>query len=290
MINRRDFIKQSALISAGALIAPKFVLAKPFNKIGLQLYTLRDEIVKDVKGVIGKVAKCGYGDVETYDYNRKTKFWGLSASDFSKLLKDNGLVSTSGHYGMEQLITTGKYDDIKFYLEGANIVGQKYIVLPHLAPELVKTSDQYKGIADKLNKAAEVCKSAGVHLSYHNHNFEFDKLPDGQLGYDILLKNTDPSFKFEMDLYWVVRAGHDPVQLFSQHPGRFVMWHVKDMSRNNPDMQTEVGKGKINFENIFAHAKQAGVERFFMEQENNYHPDIFGSIAQSEAYIKQNLM
>lgn len=290
MITRRSFIQQTALIGAGAMVSPAFASARPFKKIGLQLYSLRDDIAKDVKGVIVKVAKDGYGDVETFDYTTVKKYWGLAPKEFSALLKDNGLVSTSGHYGMEQLIKTGKYDDLKTYLEAANIVGQKNIVLPHLAPALRSTSDQYKEIANKLNKAAVVCKSAGVNLSYHNHNFEFDKLPDGMIGYDILLKNTDPSFKFEMDLYWVVRAGHDPISLFHKYPGKFVMWHVKDMSKNNPALQTEVGNGRINFKEIFANAKLAGVERFFMEQEDNYVPDTFGSVAKSAAYIRKELM
>lgn len=291
MINRRNFIQQSALLSAGLLIAPPFASAKTFKKTGLQLYTLRSEIVKDVKGVIKKIAADGYNDVETYDYSVKNKFWGLDPKEFGTLLKDNDIESSSGHYGMEMLITSGKYDDLKTYIEAANIVGQKYIVLPHLAPALRASSDQYKDIADKINKAAEMCKGAGLNFSYHNHDFEFDKLPDGLVGYDILLKNTDSKLvKFEMDLYWAVRGGRNPIDLFHEYPGRFVMVHIKDMSKNDPKLETEIGKGTINFKEILANAKLAGITAFFMEQENNYSPDVFGSVAESALYIKKELM
>jgi sugar phosphate isomerase/epimerase len=258
--------------------------------MGIQLYTLRGQILKDVRGVIAAVAKAGYNDTETYDYNLKNKFFGLAPQEFSNLLKDNGLTSTSGHYGMEQLITKGSFEDLKTYIEAAKIVGQDYIVLPHLAAPLRSTSDQYKAIADKVNKAAELCEASGIHFGYHNHDFEFQKLADGGVGYEILLKNTDPLVKFELDLYWAVRAGRNPLTLFRENPGRFVMWHVKDMSKNDPKVQTEVGKGSINFQEIFAQAKLAGTKRFFVEHENNYVPDPLRSIVTSAAYVKSSLM
>lgn len=291
MTTRRSFLQQTALLGVGALISPAcFSMKKPFNQIGIQLYTLREEIEANVKKVIVHLGKSGYNDVETYGYSTENKYWGLDPRSFKMLLEDNGLVSSSGHYDLEQLIKTGKYDTLKSHLEAANILGQKNIVLPYLAPELRSSSDQYKEIANKLNKASEVCKSAGVTLSYHNHDFEFEKLADGTTGFDVLLKNTDPAFKFEMDIYWVVRAGQDPISLFKKYPGRFSMWHVKDMSKNNPEMETEIGKGTINFKDIFDHAKLAGAERFFVEQENNYVPDPFGSVAQSADYVKRKLM
>lgn len=294
MINRRSFLQQTAILSAGVLFSScrtAMASSKPFNKMGIQLYTLRGEILKEPRGVIAAVARAGYDDTETYDYNLKNKFFGLTPAEFSQLLKDNGLTTSSGHYGMEQLITKGSFEDLKTYIDAAKIVGQEYIILPHLAPALRSTSDQWKAIADKCNKAGELCKASGLQFGYHNHDFEFQKLADGGVGYDILLKNTDPNLvNFELDLYWAVRAGHDPITLFKENPGRFVMWHVKDMSKGDPKVQTEVGKGSINFKEIFANAKLAGTKRFFVEHENNYVPNPLGSIVTSASYVRSNLM
>jgi sugar phosphate isomerase/epimerase len=293
MTTRRSFLKQSALVGAGAMLSPAFAsaAAKPFSRIGLQLYSLRADLPKDVRGVIGKIAKAGYTDVETYGYSLKDKFWGLTPKEFTKLLKDNGMINSSGHYGVEQLVTTGSMEDIKSYIDAAKIMESKYIVAPYLNAEVRKTADQWKGIADKLNKAGELCKSSGLRMAYHNHNFEFDKLADGSMGYDILLQQTDPKLvSFEMDLYWVVRAGHDPIKLFKEHPGRFVMWHVKDMNKTDPTEQTQVGDGRIDFKSIFAQAKLSGVKSFFVEQEDHYVPNPVGAVATSAAFLKKNLM
>jgi len=291
MTTRRSFIQQASLLGAGALLSPSLASAKPFKKIGIQLYSLRQVINKDVSGVITKVAQYGYKDVETYSYSLKNKYFGLEPKAFSALLKNHGLVSSSGHYGMDQLLKDGNYDELKTYIDAAGTIGSTYVTMPYMNADVRSTSDQYKSIADKMNKAGEMCKAAGLKFAYHNHDFEFDKLSDGSVGYDILLKNTDPALvNFELDLYWAVRAGRDPLTLFAEHPGRFVMWHVKDMKKGDPKMQTEVGNGSINFSKIFAAAKQSGVKSFFMEQEDNYVPDLFGSVAQSARYIKRNLM
>ena len=150
--------------------------------------------------------------------------------------------------------------------------------------------DDYKKIAQKVNEAAELCKKSGIKLAYHNHDFEF-KDYDGTTGYDILLKETDKNLvHFELDLYWVVRAGKDPLQLFKENSGRFTMWHVKDMDKENKDWNTEIGNGSIDFKTIFANAKLSGMKRFFVEQETNYVPNPLGSIATSYNYVNKNLV
>ncbi|HSR37667.1 MAG TPA: sugar phosphate isomerase/epimerase, partial [Phnomibacter sp.] len=139
------------------------------------------------------------------------------------------------------------------------------------------------------NRAAELTTASGLKFAYHNHAFEFEKFGDTS-GYDLLLNETDKNMvKMELDLYWVYNAGKDPFELFKQHPGRFVMWHVKDMDKNDKNKQTEVGNGSIDFKAIFKKAKQSGLEYFFVEQEN-YDVSPYDSIEKSIRYVKANLV
>lgn len=293
MTNRRNFIKETGLLAASLALAPSLTkaFAKPKKPVGLQLYSLRDIIGKDVKGVIGQVAKAGFKEVETYGYSPKEKkFWGLSAKEFKTLLDDNGLYSPSGHFGVDNYIQSGNLDDIKAYIEASNILGSQYVVAPYLGEELRKDIDSYKKVAERLNKAGELCIKAGLNMGYHNHGFEFDKHND-KTGFDILLNETDPNLVyFELDLYWVVFAGHNPVDIFKKYPGRFKMWHVKDMDKVNKKLNTEIGKGSIDFKPIFAKAALSDVKHIYLEQETNYKPDHIGSIKTSIDYIKGSLL
>src|ERR1700712_1278844 len=124
MTTRRTFLAQAGLITAGAIIAPNLLSAKGKSKAGLQLYSLRDQLPKDVKGVIAQVAKAGYNEVETFGFNKQTGYWGLKGKDFSQLLKDNGLTTPSGHYGLDEYFGSGKTDDLNAYIEVANTIGQ----------------------------------------------------------------------------------------------------------------------------------------------------------------------
>lgn len=261
------------------------------DAIGLQLYTLREVIGSDVKGVIGKVARAGYRDVETYGYSKENGFWGLHPKAFRELLNANNLTSSSGHYDFGQYAATGNTDQVKTYIDAGRELGQDYITVPYLGEEVRKGADAYKAIAEKLNKAGELCQASNLQLAYHNHDFEFQRFGD-TTGYDILLKETDPELvKFEADLYWFVRGAQDPLAYFRQHPGRFVMWHVKDMDKNTPILNTEIGSGSINYATIFEQAQQSGVERIFVEQENfTASMDPFESIKQSYDYVKETLL
>lgn len=289
MNTRRTFIKQSGLLTAGLMINPSELLKKQ-KTLGLQLYSVRDVIVKDPKGVIEKVAAAGYDEVEMYGLTADNKFYGLTVKELAQLLKDNNLKSPSGHYAPEKLLyDNGNGDDVKNFCEVGHALGHSHIIIPWLKEEGRKTIDQYKTLAEKINKAGEICKSAGLQLAYHNHDFEFIDM-NGQHGYDILLNNTDASLvKMEMDLYWVVRAGYQPVEIFKKHTGRFAFWHVKDMDKADRTKNTEVGNGTVDFKTIFASAKLAGVKHYIVEQENNYVPDIFTSIKTSCSYTKASL-
>lgn len=291
MTTRRNFLQQAGLLTAGIIIAPSCMMSKAeSNKnIGIQLYTLREELPKDAKGVIGKVAQAGYKEVETFGYSSEGGFFGMKPTEFADLLKQHELKAPSGHFGFDPYISGENEDLLKSYIDAAKAVDMKYIIVPYLGENLRQSAADYQRVAERLSKAAEQCKAAGLQLGYHNHDFEFKKFGD-TTGYEILLKETDPDLVvFEADLYWVVRAGLDPVALFKDHPGRFKLWHVKDMDKANPKINTEIGSGSVNFKEIFANAEVAGVEHYIVEQEN-FSLDPFESIAQSHTYLKENLL
>lgn len=291
MTTRRTFIQQAGLLSTGLLINPSIFLAKD-KVVGLQLYSLRDVLPKDVKGTLAKVAKAGYKDTELYGYDHiKKSYFGLSPKEFKDVLTSNGLTATSGHYNPTDFMQGKGSSDLEAQIEASNILGHQHLVIPYLSGDLRTKLDDYKVFADRLNKAGEICKKAGLRLGYHNHDFEF-KDWDGTTGYDIALQETDKSLvDFEMDLFWVVRAAKDPVHYFTKYPGRFKAWHIKDMDKENRDLNTEIGNGTVNFKEIFAKAKLAGVQHYFLEQENfSAKMDPFVSIAKSCKYIKSNLL
>lgn len=289
MTSRRTFLAQAGIASAGMVLAPSLLSAKSVNGVGIQLYSLRDQLPKDPKGVIAKIAKAGYKEVETFGYSAETGFWGLSAKEFSAVLKANGLKTPSGHYGMDEFFGTGKMDMFNAYIKAAHATGQTYIVIPSLNHDFIKTAADFNSIADKMNKAAAVCKKEGLKLGYHNHNFEWEKV-EGTTFYDTILAKTDPSLvAMEMDIYWVVRAGHDPISIFKKHPGRFAMVHIKDMDKANHELNTEIGSGTIDFKTILSKAKLAGIKHYLVEQENFTNIDPYVSIAQSAKYLKTKL-
>lgn len=289
MNNRRNFLKTSGLLTAGLFINPSELL-KIKRAAGIQLYTLRELIVKDPTSVINKVALAGFKEVEMYGLSAEKRFFGLSVKDFASLLKQNNLKSPSGHYMPEKfLFENGSVDEVKKLCDVGQMMGHQYIVIPWMAEERRKTIDQYKRLAERINKAGEICKTANLQLAYHNHDFEFFNIK-GQKGYDILLKETDANLvKMEMDIYWVISAGYNPVDLFKANPGRFPMLHVKDMDKINKKMNTEIGNGSIDFKKIFKFAKLAGVKHYYVEQENNYKPDIVSSINTSSDYFRKRL-
>lgn len=291
MNSRRSFIKQAGIAAAGAMILPSLANAMVAEKkVGLQLYTLRKQIPQDVKGIIEQVAKAGYKEVETYGYNAKDGYWGLDAKAFKQLLKNNGLQSPSGHFVIDDFITTGNQDVLKKQIEGAAAINNRYFTVAYLNEKIRTSLEDYKKITARLNEAAALCKKSGLKLAYHNHAFEFDKHEGGVTGYELMLNGTDRSLiSFEMDLYWVVRSGNDPVALFNKYPGRFPMWHVKDMDKTNSGINTEIGKGSIDFKAIYKHAKQAGLQHLIVEQEN-FAIDPYVSIKQSFDYVSRELI
>lgn len=290
MIKRRDFIINSGLALSVLAIAPSLAFTTKTKNVGIQLYTLREAFSKNVKGTLEQVAKSGYKEVETYGYSSEKGFFGTSAKDFKKILSDNGLKAPSGHYDFNTFIKDNNADFLKASIECAKVLGSEYITVPWLDEKLRSDSDGFKRIAQKINEAAVLCKQSGLKLAYHNHDFEFTKFGN-QTGYDILLQETDKKLvDFELDIYWAVRSGNDPLQLFKSNPGRFTMWHVKDMDKSKAEWNTEIGEGSINFKAIFAEAKLSGMQHFFVEQETNYSPNPTDSIKTSWEYVSKELI
>lgn len=293
MTTRREFVRSAALLSAGVLMSPA-LLAAPNKYIGLQLYTVREAMQQDPAGTLAKVAALGYNSVEGATYTGTQKFYGMTPTEFAKVLKQNGLVMASSHYMLGEQLMNGQpiqgtilhgWDKA---VDDAAAVGAKYMVCAYLMDGERGTLDHYKQTADYLNKAGERTKKAGIQLCYHNHDFEF-VAQDGKLPYDVLLNQTDKNLlKMELDLYWATKAGHDPIELFKAHPGRFPLWHVKDMDKTEKKDFTEVGNGSIDFKKIFAQRQLAGLQYFYVEQDRTPGSP-FDSIKQSINYIKREL-
>lgn len=294
MTTRRSFIKSTTLASAGLFIVPSFSKFKT-SYIGLQLYTVRDAMQKDPEGTLAKVAQIGYNSVEAATYTGTEKFYGMDAKTFADVLKKNNLIIPSSHYRLGQEKINGQdtqgtlLHDWDKAVEDAHTAGIKYMVCAYLSAEERGDIDHYKQLAEQFNKAAETCKKAGIQFCYHNHDFEFVE-QSGQLPFDVLLNNTDSDLvKMELDLYWATKAKHDPIVLFEQHPGRFPLWHVKDMDNTPQQSFTEVGNGVIDFKKIFKQADKAGLKYFFVEQDK-CPGSPFDSIVKSYDYIKKNLV
>jgi sugar phosphate isomerase/epimerase len=294
MTTRRSFIKTSAMLSAGLLAAPQLFAADK-KYVGLQLYTVRNAMEADPVAALAKVAQIGYNSVEGATYTGTQKFYGMDAAAFAKQLKQNGLIMPSSHYRLGEEKTNGadtqgtilhNWDKA---IDDAVTVGIKYMVCAYLSNPERGNLDKYKKLADHFNIAAEKCKKAGIQFAYHNHDFEFVQ-QDGKYPYEILLNNTDKKLvKMEMDIYWLVKAKQDPISLFNQHPGRFPLWHVKDMAKTPNQTFTEVGNGIIDFKKIFTQAEKSGLDYFFVEQDST-PGNPYDSITQSINYIKNNLL
>lgn len=266
-MKRREFIEISATATLGALALSSFSFIDK-KKIGLQLYSLRDVIVKDVKGILGKVASFGYKELEAYSYENGQIF-GMKYKDFADLVKDLGMRVTSGHYDLGK--SPSKKMKVGTLMNGwekavndAKESGQKFMAIAYLQSD---ERNDYKGVCEALNKAGEICNKYKIRLNYHNHDFEFEKF-EGQVAYDLMLKELDPKLVgMEMDLYWVTVAKLNPLDYFAKYPGRFEQWHVKDMDKIDPKTQVDIGTGRIDFKSIFAKATQSGLKHFYIEQE-----------------------
>ncbi len=260
MSTRRDFLRRSALVVAAVPLIGDNIMAsgKPSGKTGLALYTIRDEMGKDAAGALAAVAKIGYNWLEAADH-RDGKFYGMKPKEFGKLAKKNGLEPMSSHSGLNP-------DNYEKMIDDAAEAGMKYIILPSLPGDLSSSLDGYKRAAEFFNKAGERCRKAGITFGFHNHQVEF-KETEGRIPYDLLLEQSDPKLViFELDIAWITAAGKDPVAYFRKYPGRFELWHLKDLTPEKQD--ATLGEGIIDFKPILAEARTAGMKYWFLEQDH----------------------
>ncbi len=315
-MKRKTFIQSGALATASLLlgrsaVAGLFAGNKAARPIGLQLYTLGDLMTTDTKGTLQKLAAIGYKELESAG-SQKGNFYGYTPKELSAMIKDAGMTWRSAHVGgaafnpaqfMKMAKTAAdsariqkmmdRFKDAPKSLnlaenyqelaEAAAEGGLSYLVCSSIP---VHTLDEIKTAVEVFNKSGEACKKVGVQFAYHNHTTEFDDV-EGHRPFDYILDNTDKDLvKMELDLAWATKAKQDPVELFKLHPGRYPLWHVKDLDKTtmNP---AEVGTGVVDFKRIFDNAKESGMKYFFVEQDGAPQP--IQNVTNSYDYLKKLL-
>ncbi len=260
------------------LFARGISAAQAKEMLGIQLYSVRDDMAKDPPGTLKKIADIGYKNVEHANYIKR-KFYGQSAVEFKKTLDDLGLHMPSGHTVMGKQHWDGAAKDFtdewKRTVEDAATVGQQFVISPWLDESMRKTMDEFKRYMDVFNKCGELCQKSGMRFGYHNHNFEFTTKIDGALLYDLILENTNPALVIQqMDMGNMYGAGGRALDLIKKYPGRFVAMHVKDeiKSAGEGDMDgyesTVLGRGVLPIKEIIdAGRKTGGTIEFLIEQE-----------------------
>jgi sugar phosphate isomerase/epimerase len=262
MMNRRIFLHNLAAGFGGAMIFNRRNLAQSsagrnkLSKIGLQLYTVRKSMQADLPKTLRQVASLGIKEVEFAGY------FNNPPGEIKQLLKRLNLAAPSAHVD-----TATIRGGLPQAIDAAKMIGHRYLVLGYVPAEERRTLDDYKKLAELLDRAGAECRRAGLQLAYHNHDFEFVELA-GQTPYDLILAETDAlNVKLELDLYWIAKAGFDPLAYFEKYPGRFPLVHVKDMDDSPRRSFTEVGRGVVDFGKIFARAGAAGIRHYFIEQD-----------------------
>jgi sugar phosphate isomerase/epimerase len=277
-MNRRLFVNRLALAAAGLGLCKRSALAagkRKLPRIGMQLYTVRRELEKDFEGTLKRVAALGYKEVEFAGY------FGHKPEEVKSILKRLKLDAPAAHLQLSEL-----RGDLRPSIDAAHTIGHKYLLLAWTPPEERRTLEHYRRLADLLDEAGARTLREGVQFAYHNHDFEFAPM-EGKIPYDLLLERTDPRLvKLEMDLYWTVKGGANPVEYFEKYPGRFHLLHVKDMDSTPRRFFADVGTGTIDFKSIFAHSGRAGVRHYFVENDEPAGSP-FESLRVSFEYLRQ---
>tara|TARA_B100000575_G_scaffold287487_2_gene285929 strand:- start:2586 stop:3482 length:897 start_codon:yes stop_codon:yes gene_type:complete len=277
--SRRKFLEQLGVVGAGLVSIPclmpgcdsKSNSTDQSNKmtsnlakdIGVQIYSVRNELNDDLEKTISAVAKLGYSCIEAYGLSLDGKFFGkYTPQEFNAIVTNTGMYIASVH------TSYFKHNDVDIFINAALAMDAKHIVIPYLDESL---RGDYSSIAENLNRIGEITTSAGIRFGYHNHDFEFLLDPDNRVPMEILINETDPDkVSFQADLYWVRKAGVDPLEFVKKFPGRFLSYHVKDAD-NNLD-QTTVGEGIIPFPEIFELNIVSGLDYLFVEDERTETP------------------
>ena len=307
MINRRKFLQNSGALALGSLtLAHESSAATLFNNApaaipaGIQLYTVTSKIEADLDGTLKKIAEIGYKELESA-FTRKGGYYGLKPKEFAAKAKEYGMTWRAHHCGgapfrmpagaTPPVGPDGKpfvmppmknlRDNFQEVVDECAEGGVSYLVCSSTP---IDTMDEVKQSIDTLSKTGEACKKAGIGFAFHNHVKEFEKV-EGQLPYDMFLTQISADIlKMELDLGWVTKSGTDPLELFKKNPGRFPLWHVKDLSRIT-QKPVEVGEGYVDLKRVFADASNAGLKYFFVEQDQA--PDPLVNVATSYANLQK---
>ena len=298
---RREFLKWGTQLVAGAAIIPMACKLSSNDKaketgsadsastanpatasaalqyFGLQLYTLRDDMPKDPKGVLKQVSSFGYKQIESYE-GKDGMFWGMSNTDFKKYMDDLGMTIVSSHCDINK--------DFEKKAAEAAAIGMKYLICPYKGPQ--KKLDDFKKFADEFNQKGEICKKNGIKFAYHNHDYTFKEL-EGQLPQDLLMNSTDPSLvDYELDMYWVVAGGQDPETWLKKYKNRFKLCHVKDRTKGATEAADTctLGEGSIDYPTILKTAKENGMEYYIVEQEKYAGTTPLKAVEAKAAYMK----
>lgn len=293
-MNRRKFIETMGMFGAAAVlpVSSYSAIKKHKYKMGLQLFSVHENMTKDPIGALKAVTAMGYEDFEAFGFDGNNgTFYGRSAAEFKNILEDHQGSASSGHFGFSPYLEKPDDELMRFVdrcIEGARALDMKYITWPWLAPEQ-RTMDNYKLMSGKLNLIGDRVNKAGLGFAYHNHGFEFQD-HGGENGFDIILKETDPALvKLQMDIYWVMHSSkRSPKTLVKEQPGRYVMWHIKDMDKKTKDY-TELGNGSIDYADILPDQKESGLEFYYLEQGGNYAHSPMISAADSASYFIKHL-
>lgn len=278
--DRRNFLQLTGKVAAGGLLLPHLacsntskensanntetastMMPAKLDQFGIQLYTLRDEMPKDPKGVLKSIADFGYTQIEGYEHDKMGIFWDMDHLEFKKYLDDLGLSFVSTHCEISENFETKAAQ--------AAEIGMKYLICPWIGAQ--ESMDDWKRIADQFNDCGDICAKHGIRFAYHNHEYTFDSL-EGVMPQDYLLENVNPATTdFELDMYWVVVAGVDPIEYLKKYPNRFRLCHVKDRIKGTPtgkgETSTTLGTGDIDYAKILKVAKEQGMEYYILEQE-----------------------
>ncbi|MDI9863545.1 sugar phosphate isomerase/epimerase [Flectobacillus sp. DC10W] len=286
-MQRRNFLKQSGLLAAGAFALNSSDLfansnSKIIKTFGVQLYSVRDVLPKDPKGVMTQLAQMGYKQFESYG-GAKGFLWGMTPKEIKTFLGDIGVKMVSTHFNYTGEIK--KPEELKKSIDLAAEAGLKYILCPYLGAQ--KTWDDWKRIADKFNEVGEQVNKAGLKFGYHNHDYSFHLL-DGKMPQEYLLENTDPSkVMFELDLCWIDVAGVNTAEHLKKYGKRYELCHVKDYKKDNgKPVQNDLGKGSVDMQKTLRVALDNGMKYFMVEQEE-YPESSLISLKYDAEYMKK---
>lgn len=271
---RRNFLKNLGLFSTATLLMPQIGLATTKKSgYGVQLYSFRDGMLTNPKKTLEQIASLGFKEIESAG-SSKGYYYGLTPSEMASTCKQLGMSLTSGHVHLD--------DKFEQTMEDAVASGQEYLICSSLPTE-GQTIDNYKSVAEQFNIAGEACKKRGLKFGYHNHEYEFES-ENGEVLYDVLMDNTQEDLvHMELDLGWVVVAEKDPLHYFKKYPGRFPLWHLKDMNMHEK-VSTEFGKGILDIDLMLKNKELSGVKHIYIEQEE-YANNPFKSMQYNMKYL-----